>query len=188
MKTILAIDPSLTSSGYATSTGVGLLEPPKDKNRGMPRVNWIVTQVLTMAHVAELVVIEDYSYGSQGKAILNIAELGGALRWILWRAEKPVVVIPPATLKKFATGKGNAGKDEVLAAAIRRLDYGGHSNDEADALWLYQAALHAYGLPGAVLLPASQVEAIRYIEWPGLPAPPPKPKGKKKARALATQP
>ena len=31
-----------------------------------------------------------------------------------------VTEVAPGTLKKFATGKGNAGKDEMLAAAIRR--------------------------------------------------------------------
>ena len=41
-----------------------------------------------------------------------------------------------ATLKKFATGRGNAKKPEMVAAARSRLGYRGDDDDEADARWL----------------------------------------------------
>ena len=74
--------------------------------------------------------------------------------------------MPPSCRAKLATGKGNASKDAVLVAAVRRLAYDGHLHDEADALWLLQAALHHYGLPGAVDLPKGHLQALDKLRWP----------------------
>lgn len=52
----------------------------------------------------------------------------------------PYQGVPVGTIKKHATGKGNASKGEMVAAAIRR----GHSpsdNNEADALALLHWAI-----------------------------------------------
>jgi len=133
---ILALDVSFTSTGIAGSDG--LLETRKLKGRGVKRLSDAGWMFLELASRYDVVVIEGYSYGSQGRAIVSIGELGGVLRVELYRAEIPVLEVPPSTLKKYATGKGNAPKDAVLAAAIRRLEYGGHSSDEADALWLLE--------------------------------------------------
>ena len=81
----------------------------------------------------------------------------------------PIVEIPPTTLKKFATGSGNADKPKMLAEAIRRLAYGGSSLDEADALWLLQMGLHYYGGEGKIELPAKNYEAMAAITWPDPP-------------------
>ena len=64
-----------------------------------------------------------------------------------------------STLKTHATGKGGAGKPQVLAEAIRRLDYQGHNHNEADALWLADmgARLHGYDRPA---LPAAHLKAL----------------------------
>jgi len=45
-----------------------------------------------------------------------------------------------ATLKKHATGKGNAKKPDMLAAARARLGYPGSDDNECDALWLLHYA------------------------------------------------
>ena len=49
------------------------------------------------------------------------------------------------TLKKFATGKGNADKSAMIEAARQKLGYQGNSDDEADALWLWQFAKREMG-------------------------------------------
>ena len=76
-----------------------------------------------------------------------------------WR----VLVMPPACLKTYATGKGNSGKPAMLLAAHRRL---GHLLDEEctndnmiDAAWLAVAASEHIGRP-MVDLPQAQREAL----------------------------
>jgi crossover junction endodeoxyribonuclease RuvC len=164
---ILGLDLSLTRTGYARPDGThGVLVPPKGKDRGLPRIDWIMRRALEMAMEADVTVLEGFSYGSKGSSILDIAQMGGVVRWAMWRKGVVVVELSPSTLKKFATGKGNAPKDQVLAAAIRRLGYQGHDNNEADALFLRLAGLHAYGVEGATPLPQAQLDALGKVQWP----------------------
>ena len=55
------------------------------------------------------IAIEGYSYGSKGK-VFHIAENTGVLKYKIFQNGIPLEVIPPTTIKKFATGKGNADK------------------------------------------------------------------------------
>ena len=66
--------------------------------------------------------------------------------------------IPPTSLKKFATGNGNAIKENLIATAKK--DWGKLSNDEADAAWL---AEFACALNEGRTLTQVQLEAIRGI-------------------------
>jgi Holliday junction resolvasome RuvABC endonuclease subunit len=49
----------------------------------------------------------------------------------------PYQGVPVGTIKRHATGKGNASKDEMLAA-VRKLGYKPENDNEADALALLQ--------------------------------------------------
>lgn len=61
------------------------------------------------------VAIEDYSFGSKGR-VFNIAENTGLLKHKLWKAGYKFEVVAPTTVKKFATGKGNADKEAMYIA------------------------------------------------------------------------
>ena len=52
--------------------------------------------------------------------------------------------VPVGTIKRFATGKGNAGKDEVIAA-MRARGFAPADDNEADALALLLWAIDAQG-------------------------------------------
>lgn len=52
----------------------------------------------------------------------------------------PYQGVPVGTIKKHATGKGNAGKDEMIAAAIKR-GFAPSDDNEADALALLHWAI-----------------------------------------------
>jgi crossover junction endodeoxyribonuclease RuvC len=163
---LLALDLSLTATGWASPAGCGVLVPPTDRDRGLPRVAWLRDSVLGLAGGAEVVAIEGLAFGARGRAMLDLAGLGCVVRLALAEVAVPFADIPPSVLKKFATGHGNAPKPAMLAAAIRRLGYEGHDGNEADALWLLQAALTHYDLPGAVALPQGQREALTVVSWP----------------------
>lgn len=59
----------------------------------------------------------------------------------------PYQGIPVGTVKRVATGKGNASKAEMIAAANARwgLSLGPKDENEADARWIAEAAAQALG-------------------------------------------
>lgn len=58
------------------------------------------------------IALEDYSMGSKGK-VFHIAENTGMLKHYLWRQNYEYILVPPTVLKKNATGKGNAKKEQM---------------------------------------------------------------------------
>jgi len=57
--------------------------------------------------------IEDYSYGSRGNTMLQIAENCSILKHYLHINKIDFIKIPPKTIKKFATKNGNANKEQM---------------------------------------------------------------------------
>lgn len=175
---ILALDLSLTASGWARSDGQsGVIVPKGEFARGIDRLRWIRWSVCRLLETGafsvalsrvELVVIEGYAFGVQGQqGHISLGELGGVVRCALADRDIPFVEIPPSSLKMFATGKGNAKKEAVLVAAIQKLKYGGNSTDEADALWLLEMA-HTYYGGRAESAPDPQFRALSKTTWPKL--------------------
>lgn len=167
---LLAFDLSLTSTGWAAKheahpVALGTFCP---NTIGVERLAVIADWVGRMlgAWRPDLVVIEGYSFASRDSRAHALGELGGVVRLVFHQRGQPFVVLAPKVRAKLATGKGNAAKEQVLVEAVRRLGYAGHSNDEADALWLLQAALVRYGSPHAAVLPKTHRDAIAGVEWP----------------------
>ena len=67
----------------------------------------------------DYVALEDYAFAM---ARLPTAELGGALKLILYRRNIPFTLYDPKTVKLFATGNGAAEKDEVTKAVEKRFN------------------------------------------------------------------
>lgn len=171
MLRVVALDPSLTATGVCDSQAPGkpfTLEPPKGL-RSMPRLRWIQREILKVTDGADLVVIEDYAHAASYQAH-RLGELGGVIRLTVFCEKIPYVDVAIAVRCKIATGKGAAKKEEVFAAAFKRLGYKGHSTDEADAMWLLEAARQHYRMPGRVTLPESHLEPLEKSrpDWPTL--------------------
>lgn len=61
---------------------------------------------------------------------------------------RPYVGIPVGTVKRLATGKGNASKEAMIAAATSRWPGSAWaSSDEVDARWIAEAALQEFVAP-----------------------------------------
>lgn len=168
---LLALDLSLAATGWAAKyadrpVASGVMHPAFE---GAARLESAVNglEVLLRAYDPDLVVLEGYSFASPNRAH-QVGELGGVVRLRLHQLNRATVILAPKVRAKLATGRGNAGKDEVLAEAIRRLGYAGHSTDEADALWLLQAAMIAHLIPGHVRVPKANGEALDGVTWPRL--------------------
>ena len=61
----------------------------------------------------DAVYIEGYAFSAKGQ-VFDIAECTGLFLHKLWKNGIDFVKIPPTTIKKFATGKGNASKELLL--------------------------------------------------------------------------
>lgn len=162
MSAVIGLDLSLTAAGIAHPDGTAETLHT-GTHRGMSRLSLIWGRINRALDEAEpspdLVVIEGYSYGSQGRALVSLGELGGLVRYMLWSEGWRYIEVSPGTLKKYATGKGDAGKNAMLIAARDRLGYGGEDNDEADALWLRAAGHQVLGDP-LVTMPKANCAAL----------------------------
>lgn len=139
---ILALDVA-TRCGFAHSCGISGtwdLSPRKDESKGMRLIR--LRGKLNEMHKTEpfeLVVFESaVSYGAKhAKGIAVQTEMQGVLK--LWCEDNAIEYkgYPPSEIKKHATGKGNAKKDMMLAAAKAKWTDRNISDDnEADALHL----------------------------------------------------
>lgn len=170
MTSFAAFDLSLASTGAAWTDGPLIATQTISlRLTGPERLVAIrnLTVEIARASNADLVCIEGYAFGRPNQAH-QLGELGGAVRVGLYEAQIPWVAVPPATVKKLATGTGGAKKDAVLAAAVRRLGYLGDSGDEADARWLLEAALQYYRHPAAASLPKDHTDGLGKVGWPQL--------------------
>ncbi len=162
---ILGLDLSLTATGIAEPDGCP--QTFKSAHRGVDRLVDIRNAVISWARTCrvDLVALEGYSFASKGSGIYQIAELGGVVRVALHEHDIPLVVIPPACVKKYATGSGLANKLQVALAAQKRLKVEVADDNAADAAWLRAMAMDAYGAaPPAV--PASHRSTLAKITWP----------------------
>ena len=166
---IVGLDLSLSSTGVATPKGTFSLVPKKIV--GEERLWWlrenIANSIWDLERKADVVVLEGYSYSSKFHRGEAIAELGGVVKMWLHDNRMPFVVVPPAVLKVYATGKGNATKDEVLVQGVKRSGIEFGSSDAADAWWLRALGMEAYGEP-IVEMPAANRKAVRKVAWPSL--------------------
>jgi hypothetical protein len=120
---------------------------------------WIL-DVLTAAGGVEIglnaefkVVIEGYSMGSKGQ-VFHIAENTGLLKHKLWNHRISFETPAPTTIKKFATGKGNAPKERMYECFVSEtgcdpakvLDGNPNTNPVSDVVDAYYMCKYAHSL------------------------------------------
>ncbi|MEU8040930.1 hypothetical protein [Streptosporangium sp. NPDC049078] len=176
---IVGIDVSLASTGAA---GPGWIQriTSKGKRDDNLSTRWVrlrqiantVEDLVAASEVldveqADLVVIEQPAYNTPGGSTHDRSGLWWLVVDRLRYLGIPVAEVSPTARAKYATGKGNAGKDAVLAAVVRRY---GHladidGNDVADAFVLHAMGMDAAGHP-LVAVPALNREALAKVAWP----------------------
>lgn len=158
---ILGLDVSLTSTGVAvlgctpdTRWTVHTFTIPTAGREGDPepmildRMDYVVSTIGASAQHADLIAIERPAFAAKGNATATLAGLWWLTYRKILRYEAPVIVVPPSSAKKYATGSGNAGKRDVSRATVRLFpDYETKSGDEDDALILAAVAADMAGLP-----------------------------------------
>lgn len=144
---VLALDVA-TNTGFATTTasGVWKLTPKKDESKGMRLIRFR-SKVVEMVdfHDIKLVVFEaNVGYGKHPNFVG--AEMIGVLKLILEERGIDYMAYQPTSIKKWATGKGNAGKPEMIRAAQFRWNMEGNDDNQADALAILHFTLDDLGL------------------------------------------
>ena len=90
----------------------------QDWNQDFQRYKSIADWTMDKVMGCEQIALEGYSMGSKGK-VFHIAENTGVLKYKIYNAGVPLEIIPPTSLKKFATGKGNSDKDAMHQKFMR---------------------------------------------------------------------
>lgn len=93
--------------------------------------------------------IEGYSYASSVSSMFPLAENMSILKYFLWKEGYSFEMIPPSKVKKLATDKGNAKKEDVYHAfksetgldlinilGLKSEKIGNPVSDIADSYWL----------------------------------------------------
>lgn len=103
----------------------------------MNRVKDITDKVMCEVYRFEpdLVVVENYAFASKFTSFTAV-EINAILRWELYSNNIPYILIPPATLKKFITGKGNVKKQYMILEVYKRWQVEAKTDDEIDAYGL----------------------------------------------------
>ncbi len=139
---IFAIDPASTL-GWAISKleyGTWDLKTRKDESIGMK----LIRLRAKLKEINELykpdIIVYERAAGQHKQAIIHQAKLIGIIEQ--WCEENKINyrAYSATEIKKYATGKGNAGKPLMIKAAQDKLSYTGNDDNEADALWILYLA------------------------------------------------
>lgn len=142
---VVGIDPGtacgwavLEADGSRIASGTWDLKPRRHEGGGMRyvRARRLLDELLGAYPGAQLAYEEVRRHAGTDAAQIY----GGIVAMVSALCEErkvPYVGVPVGTVKKCATGKGNAGKPEMIAAANTTWSLAiGDADDEADALWI----------------------------------------------------
>lgn len=149
--TAYGIDLSMSATGVAMWDGESwntatIKTKPADSSHGafLDRADEIAAKVIAWCdpHDGDILCIEGPALQAKSSQLDRIFGLWWHVYAALRAHHAEPFVVPPTVVKQLATGKGNAGKDEVLIQSVRRLDADIANNNEADAAWLAVAGAH----------------------------------------------
>jgi Holliday junction resolvasome RuvABC endonuclease subunit len=158
----VGIDPSLTGTAIAW-LGVSTIRKGEGDAR-LLAIHKAVSESVSVQRFESFAVVEDLPYNARSAGATGLAH--GVVRLALQQAKVPYILIPPATLKAYATGKGNATKADMRMAWFKRTGEDIRDDNQVDALWLRDIGRFAVGDQLALKLPRAQRERLFKLEWP----------------------
>jgi Holliday junction resolvasome RuvABC endonuclease subunit len=115
-----------------------------NRTTGIYRLNFIYDwfNKFLFSHDIDYAAIENYAFGAKSNSVFQMGGLGEMLRLSLFKNKVPYKEYEPARVKKYATGKGNAEKSQMVLAAFKDgfdvSKYGKSGEDLSDAYWIAQ--------------------------------------------------
>lgn len=163
---VVGLDLSLTSTGVAVGSSTSTINTlAKGPQRLIEISHRVSTLMSTLSNPR--VVLEGYSMASRNSQAHATGELGGVIRVTLFSSGIPYVVVPPTCRAKFATGRGNASKSEVVSAVSARTGLiwsGPGADDKCDAWILQEMGLTWLG-GSRFDWPKLNLSALDNIDW-----------------------
>jgi Holliday junction resolvasome RuvABC endonuclease subunit len=146
---VLGLDISLRHTGIVVLTEDGAVEYketfhnklqkeplPKlgDYNMVVDYLKWFVIKHFQNKNAPVIIAREDYAYSASSASETLLKELGGIIEWELSKLPilgSKMLWVPVTLAKKFATGKGNAQKSEMMKEVFKRFGFDGdeHASD-----------------------------------------------------------
>jgi Holliday junction resolvasome RuvABC endonuclease subunit len=160
---VLALDLSMTATGVAEPDGT--LTTLRPCAKGDRRLDEIAahTAALCGRWGIDFAVLEDLPTHARAAGIVGMVH--GAARVTLLVAGVPYLTVPPATLKTYATGRGNAPKPDLRMALYKRTGLDVADDNQVDAAWLRLLALDLAGNP-ELELPQTHRRALAKLALP----------------------
>lgn len=144
---ILALDIA-THCGYFSVHESGTWNFTEGKRRNGNKQHLSLKDTLTAfirEHGIQRIVAEDVSVNNHFFDMRKLAEFRGVLLCVCDELDMPEPeFVNPKVLKKFATGNGNASKDDMKQAYTARFNRLPLDDNEADAFWLFQYYVSKY--------------------------------------------
>ena len=107
------------------------------------------------------ILIEGFSYGSKGRGVSTQYGIGWAVRIAFHKNDIPYTEITPSGLKKFATGKGNTKKENMILPIFKKWQYEHDSDNVRDAFVLAQIGRYLDGLETPTKYQEDVLKAVR---------------------------
>src|SRR5699024_7617012 len=111
------------------------------KEKSDPQRMIILTEkIMSKLKDDDVIAIEGFSYGSRGRGVSLQFGYGYAVRIALFTANKPFLIVTPSQVKKYATGKGNSSKDNMILPMFKKWGFEHDSDNVRDAYVLAKIA------------------------------------------------
>jgi Holliday junction resolvasome RuvABC endonuclease subunit len=166
---LLGLDLSLTSTGVSHGDQQYVLTP---QQKGVERLAYFFDTISSLLQKMNqpAIVMEGYSFASRNSQAHSIGELGGVVKLAAWKLEIPIVIVPPTSRAKFATGKGNASKSEVVSAISAKTGIvwdGKGADDKCDA-WILEEIGRVHVGTQRHDWPKQNIEALSKVDFSAL--------------------
>jgi Holliday junction resolvasome RuvABC endonuclease subunit len=135
-----------TNTGWKTTTSSGVwnLKPNRGESEGM-RVVRFKSKVRELINLEGITLVSyERPAGMHKSSIMVASEMVGVLKDLCIELGVELACYSASEIKKFATGRGNAKKEEMIEEA-KKLGYNPNDDNEADAIHLYMLTISDIG-------------------------------------------
>lgn len=164
----VGIDPSLAGSGLVIlDNGANVLEEvslkagTEDDPLRFMKLTQRIRKHLNPA--TDRVLIEGFSFGSRGKGVSSMYGIGWCIRIMLTQEVFKWEEVPPASLKKFASNKGNAKKEDLVLPVFKKWGFESSSNDITDGYIMARMAWSMHNPDGLLEYEKEVLKKIKRV-------------------------